>query len=315
MRMSKYCFGIDVGGTTIKCALFLNDGTILDKWEIKTNTDNGGERILPDVADGIAAKMQEKQREKTEVEGIGIGLPGPIEENGEIACAVNLHWGRKNIEKELQELTGMAVKAGNDANVAALGEMWKGGGKGAKNLIMATLGTGVGGGIIVNEKIVTGAHGAGGEIGHALVNPHETIPCNCGNKGCLEQYASATGIARLAREALEASEKSSVLRGKEKVTAKDVFDAYKEQDELAGEIVEKFSRYLGHALAIFASVSDPDVIVIGGGVSKAGEVLVECVQKQYEKFAFSACKKTPIKLATLGNDAGVCGAAKLILSR
>ena len=192
--MSKYCFGIDVGGTTIKCALFLNDGTILDKWEIKTNTDNGGERILPDIADGIAAKMKEKQIEKTEVEGIGIGLPGPIEENGEIACAVNLHWGRKNIEKELQELTGMAVKAGNDANVAALGEMWKGGGKGAKNLIMATLGTGVGGGIIVNERIVTGAHGAGGEIGHALVNPHETIPCNCGNKGCLEQYLSLIHI-------------------------------------------------------------------------------------------------------------------------
>ena len=193
--------------------------------------------------------------------------------------------------------------------------MWKGGGKGARNLIMATLGTGVGGGIIVNERIVTGAHGAGGEIGHALVNPHETIPCNCGNKGCLEQYASATGIARLAREALEASQKASVLRGKERVTAKDVFDAYKEQDELAGEIVEKFARYLGHALAIFASVSDPDVIVIGGGVSKAGEVLVDCIQKQYEKFAFSACKKTPIKLATLGNDAGICGAAKLILSR
>lgn len=287
----------------------------MDKWEIKTNTDNGGERILPDIADGIEAKLKEKKIDKAEVEGIGIGLPGPIEENGEIACAVNLHWGRKNIEKELNELTGMAVKAGNDANVAALGEMWRGGGKGAKNLIMATLGTGVGGGIIVNERIVTGAHGAGGEIGHALVNPHETIPCNCGNKGCLEQYASATGIARLAREALEASQKASVLRGKERVTAKDVFDAYKEQDELAGEIVEKFARYLGHALAIFASVSDPDVIVIGGGVSKAGEVLVDCVQKQYEKFAFSACKKTPIKLAILGNDAGICGAAKLILSR
>lgn len=236
------------------CAVF-NDGTILDKWEIKTNTDNGGERILPDIADGIEAKLKEKKIDKAEVEGIGIGLPGPIEENGEIACAVNLHWGRKNIEKELNELTGMAVKAGNDANVAALGEMWRGGGKGAKNLIMATLGTGVGGGIIVNERIVTGAHGAGGEIGHALVNPHETIPCNCGNKGCLEQYASATGIARLAREALEASQKASVLRGKERVTAKDVFDAYKEQDELAGEIVEKFARYLGHALAIFASVS------------------------------------------------------------
>lgn len=313
--MSKYCFGIDVGGTTIKCALFLNDGTILDKWEIKTNTENEGERILPDIADGIDAKLKEKQINKAEVEGIGIGLPGPIEENGEIACAVNLHWGRKNIEKELGELTGMPVKAGNDANVAALGEMWKGGGKGARNLILATLGTGVGGGIIVNEKIVTGAHGAGGEIGHALVNPEETVVCNCGNKGCLEQYASATGIAKLAREALEKSDKESLLRNREKVTAKDVFDAYKEKDELAGEIVEKFSTYLGHALAIFACVTDPDVIVIGGGVSKAGDVLVECVQRHYERHAFPVCKKTPIKLATLGNDAGIYGAAKLILSR
>ena len=313
--MSKYCFGIDVGGTTIKCALFLKDGTILDKWEIKTNIENNGERILPDIADTIQAKLNEKSIGRSEVEGIGIGLPGPIEENGEIACAENLNWGRKNIQKELEQLTGMAVKAENDANVAALGEMWKGSRKSAKNLILVTLGTGVGGGIIVNEKIVTGAHGAGGEIGHAFVNPDEEIPCNCGNKGCLEQYASATGIARLAREALASSDRDSLLRSKDKVTAKDVFDAYKSQDELAGEIVEKFAGYLGHALGIVASVVDPDVIVIGGGVSKAGEVLVECVKRHYEEYAFSAYKEIPIRLATLGNDAGICGAAKLILSR
>lgn len=312
--MSKYCFGIDVGGTSVKCALFLNDGTVVEKWEIKTHTENQGERILPDIADTILNKMNQKEIAKEEVAGVGIGLPGPIEESGEIACAVNLHWGRKNIEKELGGLTGLAVKAGNDANVAALGEMWKGGGQGAKNLILATLGTGVGGGIIVNEKIVTGAHGAGGEIGHAMVNPKEEEACNCGNKGCLEQYASATGIARLARRALEASEKDSVLRGKAHVTAKDVFDAYKEKDQLAGEIVEEFAEYLGRGLAVFACVSDPDVIVIGGGVSKAGQVLIDCVEKYYTRYAFSACKATPIRLATLGNDAGIYGAAKLILS-
>ena len=150
--MSKYCFGIDVGGTSIKCALFLTDGTIEEKWEIPTRTEDQGINILPDIAAGILKKMKEKGIPKEETAGVGIGLPGPIEENGEIACAVNLHWGRKNVEKELEELVGMPVKAGNDANVAALGEMWKGGGKGAKNLIMATLGTGVGGGIIVNEK-------------------------------------------------------------------------------------------------------------------------------------------------------------------
>ena len=193
--------------------------------------------------------------------------------------------------------------------------MWKGGGKGAKNLILATLGTGVGGGIIINEKIVTGAHGAGGEIGHAMINPAEEKACNCGNKGCLEQYASATGIASLARKALEKTEKESLLRSKSHVTAKDVFDAYKENDALAQEIVDEFAEYLGRALAVFACVADPDVIVLGGGVSKAGQVLVDCVEKYYQKYAFSACKATPIKLATLGNDAGICGAAKLILSR
>ena len=312
--MEKYCFGIDVGGTTVKCALFLNDGTVVDKWEIKTHVENQGERILPDIADTVLAKLQEKGIDKSQVVGLGIGLPGPIEESGEIACAVNLHWGRKNIEKELGDTTGLKVKAGNDANVAALGEMWKGGGKGAKNLILVTLGTGVGGGIIVNEKIVTGAHGAGGEIGHAPVNPEETVPCNCGNKGCLEQYASATGIANLAKKALDGSEKASVLRDCAYVTAKDVFDAYTEGDGLAEEIVEEFSEYLGRALGVFTCVADPDVIVIGGGVSKAGRPLIDSIEKYYKKYAFTACKDTPIRLATLGNDAGVYGAAKLVLS-
>lgn len=312
--MEKYCFGIDVGGTTVKCGLFENDGTVVDKWEIRTHVENQGERILPDIADTVLAKIQEKGLDKSQVAGIGIGLPGPIEENGEIACAVNLHWGRKNIDKELGDMTGLRVKAGNDANVAALGEMWKGGGKGSKNLILATLGTGVGGGIIVNEKIVTGAHGAGGEIGHASVNPDETVACNCGNKGCLEQYASATGIARLARKAMEGTKKPSSLRYCPNVSAKDVFDAYKEGDELAAEIVEEFSEYMGRALAVFACVSDPDVIVLGGGVSRAGQPLIDCVEKHYKKYAFTACKETPIRLATLGNDAGVYGAAKLVLS-
>ena len=312
--MEKYCFGIDVGGTTVKCGLFENDGTVVDKWEIRTHVENQGERILPDIADTVLAKIQEKGLDKSQVAGIGIGLPGPIEENGEIACAVNLHWGRKNIEKELGDMPGLRVKAGNDANVAALGEMWKGGGKGSKNLILATLGTGVGGGIIVNEKIVTGAHGAGGEIGHASVNPDETVACNCGNKGCLEQYASATGIARLARKAMEGTKKPSSLRYCPNVSAKDVFDAYKEGDELAAEIVEEFSEYMGRALAVFACVSDPDVIVLGGGVSRAGQPLIDCVEKHYKKYAFTACKETPIRLATLGNDAGVYGAAKLVLS-
>lgn len=312
--MSKYCFGIDVGGTAIKCALFSCEGMLLDKWEIKTNTENNGERILPDIAGEIQAKLREKSIEKSEVKGIGIGFPGPIEEIGEITCAENLNWGRKNVVKELEQLTEIKVKAENDANLAALGEMWKGSGAGIKNLILVTLGTGVGAGIVVKEKIFTGAHGAGGEVGHILVNPHEKEVCSCGSKGCLEQYVSARGITKLAKEALLSSEKESLLRNMEEVTAKTVFDAYKKQDALAGEIIEKFAGYLGQVLAVFACVTDPDVILIGGGVSKAGESLTECVKQQYEKYAFSTCKKTPIKLAVLGNDAGIYGAAKLILS-
>ena len=313
--MTAWCFGIDLGGTSVKCALFQTDGTVEEKWEIKTRVENEGKEILPDIAKTILAKMEEKKIAKEDVAGVGIGIPGPVDENGEIACAVNLHWGRKNIEKELAELTGLVVKAGNDANVAALGEMWKGGGQGSKNLILVTLGTGVGGGIIVNEKMVTGAHGAGGEIGHASVEMEEEEACNCGNKGCLEQYASATGIARLARRAMASGQEESILRSMENVTAKDVFDAYKDGDALAAKVVDQFARYLGNALAIFSCVADPDVIVIGGGVSKAGQVLIDCVEKYFRQYAFTACKDTKIKLATLGNDAGISGAAKLILSK
>lgn len=313
--MTAWCFGIDLGGTSVKCALFQTDGTVEEKWEIKTRVENEGKEILPDIAKTILAKMEERKIAKEEVAGVGIGIPGPVDEYGEIACAVNLHWGRKNIEKELAELTGLVVKAGNDANVAALGEMWKGGGQGSKNLILVTLGTGVGGGIIVNERMVTGAHGAGGEIGHASVEMDEEEACNCGNKGCLEQYASATGIARLARRAMTSCEEDSVLRGIRNVTAKDVFDAYKDGDALAAKVVDQFARYLGNALAIFSCVADPDVIVIGGGVSKAGQVLIDCVEKYFRQYAFTACKDTKIKLATLGNDAGIYGAAKLILSK
>ena len=313
--MGKFCFGIDVGGTSVKCGLFQTDGVLVEKWEIPTRKENSGEAILPDIAKTILDKIAERKLDKSDVDGVGIGVPGPVNERGEVPCAVNLFWGFKEVTKELTELTGLPSKAGNDANVAALGEMWKGGGQGAKNLILVTLGTGVGGGIIVNEKIVTGAHGAGGEIGHAFVNPAETKACNCGNKGCLEQYASATGIARLAKEALESETEDSVLRTVKNISAKSVFDAYKEGDVLAGKIVDKFAAYLGNALAVFACVSDPDVFVIGGGVSKAGQVLIDAVEKYYKAHAFTASKETPIKLATLGTDAGIYGAAKLILSK
>lgn len=311
--MSKYCFGIDVGGTSVKCGLFQTDGTLADKWEIPTRTENQGENILPDVAEAIRNKMQERGIEKADVAGVGIGIPGPINTKGEAACAVNLYWGFKPVAKELSELTGLPAKAGNDANVAALGEAWKGAAAGAQNVVMATLGTGVGGGIIVDGKIVAGHHGAGGEIGHANIDHSENEKCNCGNSGCLEQYASATGIVRVARQILESSSETSTLRGIEKLTAKDVLDAFKAGDVLAGKIMEQVGDKLGGALAFIAAVVDPEAIVIGGGVSKAGQSLIDCIQKYYRQYAFSLCKDTPMVIASLGNDAGIYGAAKMVL--
>ena len=311
--MGLYCFGIDVGGTTVKCGLFKTDGVLVEKWEIPTRTENNGSEIVPDVAKTIEEKLAEKNISKEEVDGIGIGVPGPVNAEGDVIAAVNLFWGYKKLSKELNELTGLAVKVGNDANVAALGEAWKGAAAGAKNVILVTLGTGVGGGIIVDGKIVAGHHGAGGEIGHANVMHDETETCNCGNKGCLEQYTSATGIVRLAKQELASSEEPSVLREEKELSAKAVLDGYKSGDALSVRVMDKVGEILGGALAMFTAVVDPETIVIGGGVSKAGQPLVDCIASHYKKYAFSACRETPIVIANLGNDAVIYGAAKMVL--
>lgn len=311
--MGTYCFGIDVGGTTVKCGLFRTDGTMVEKWEIVTRTENNGEAIIPDIAETIEKKIEELHLDKADIDGVGIGVPGPVNDKGDVLCAVNLFWGFKELSKELSELTGLPAMAGNDANVAALGEAWKGAAAGAKDVILATLGTGVGGGIIINGKIISGHHGAGGEIGHANIDHNETETCNCGNKGCLEQFASATGIVRMAKRELDASEDSSVLRGRANLSAKAILDAYKAGDALAVRVMENVGDKLGGALAVFACVVDPEIIVLGGGVSRAGQPLIDCVEKYYKKYAFPTCKKTPIVLASLGNDAGMYGAARLVI--
>ena len=311
--MGKYCFGIDVGGTSVKCGLFQTDGILMEKWEIPTRKENNGEAILPDIAKTILDKIEERKLDKAEIDGVGIGVPGPVNDKGEVLCAVNLFWGFKAVTKELTELTGLPSMAGNDANVAALGEAWKGAAAGAKNVIMVTLGTGVGGGIILDSRIISGSHGAGGEIGHAAVQHDETEKCNCGNRGCLEQYASATGIVRVAKRVMEATDEESVLRGFSRLSAKNVLDAYKEGDQLAAKVMDEVGEKLGSALAVFACVVDPEAIVIGGGVSRAGQPLIDCIETHYKKYAFSACKETPIILAKLGNDAGIYGSARMVI--
>ncbi len=311
--MKKYGFGVDVGGTTIKMGFFETSGTLLGKWEIKTDTEDGGANILADIALAIDNKLAQEAISKNDVQGVGIGVPGPVRSNGVVNGCVNLGWGTVDVAGELGNLTGLLVKVGNDANVAALGEMWQGGGKGSKDVIMVTLGTGVGGGIICDGKMIAGFNGAGGEIGHITVNKEEIEPCNCGQYGCLEQYTSATGIVRMAKRKLNRSTEETSLRKFETLTAKDIFDEAKAGDAIAKELVEDLGDTLGSTLSNIACVVDPEIIVIGGGVSKAGEILLETIQRHFIEGCFYACRNTRFALATLGNDAGVYGCMQMIL--
>ena len=312
--MKKYGFGVDIGGTTIKMGFFETTGQLLDKWEIKTNTENGGVNILSDVAKSIDNKLAQEGISKNDVQGIGVGVPGPVKQDAIVNRCVNLGWGIVNVAEELGALTGLQVKVGNDANVAALGEMWQGGAKGCKDVVMVTLGTGVGGGIIVDGKIVAGFNGAGGEIGHITVNPDEIEDCNCGNYGCLEQYTSATGIVRMAKRKLAKSNDETTLRSFEPLTAKDIFDEAKIGDEVAKELVDELGKILGSTLAMITCVVNPEAVVVGGGVSKAGAILIDTIQEHYKETAFYASKETRFELATLGNDAGIYGCAALFLA-
>ena len=312
--MDKYCFGVDLGGTTVKIGLFSIEGQLQDKWEIPTRTENHGAEILSDIAASIQSRMDTGHLSKEQVTGIGIGVPGPVLNENIVQGCVNLGWGNVRVADELSALTGLKVKAANDANVAALGEQWQGGGKGFQNLVMFTLGTGVGGGIIQNGRIISGANGAAGEIGHmVIVDADEVVgTCGCGHRGCLEQVASATGIVNLTEKKLAECSQDSVLRDISPLTAKDVLDAAKAGDALAEQAAENMMKQLGRAAAYIACVVNPDIFVIGGGVSKAGEYLIEGISRYYKDYAFHASADTKFALASLGNDAGMIGAAGMV---
>ncbi|MBE6926496.1 MAG: ROK family glucokinase [Ruminococcaceae bacterium] len=306
----RYGFGIDLGGTTVKLAFFEENGACLDKWEIPTVKENSGEQILPDIAAAVLAYIAQKQLKKEDVLGIGIGVPGAADPNGVVPVCVNLGWGRKDVPKELGALTGLPVACGNDANLAALGECWKGAGN--DNMVFVTLGTGVGGGVITEGRVLTGINGAGGEIGHITLFPDETIPCNCGKCGCAEQYLSATGIVRLANEALALPHEPSVLdRGN--ITAKAIFDAGKDGDPVAKAVLDRYFDIMGWFLAIICCMVNPDVIVLGGGVSKAGQMLIDGIWEPMQKHTFAPCRNVHLAIASLENDAGIYGAFKLAL--
>lgn len=314
--MKKYCFGVDVGGTTVKIGLFETEGILIDKWEIKTRTENFGENILGDICDSLDAKLVEKGISLDEIEGVGIGLPGPVLDDGTVLQCVNLGWGTFNVAEKLSAMFhDIKVKAGNDANVAALGEAWKGGGKDYDDIVMITLGTGVGGGVVIGGKIITGYNGGAGEIGHMNVEDGEKLQCNCGRKGCLEQYASATGVVRLAQRFMVATDADTKMRDfGDDITAKDVFDLAKAGDAGAIEVVAKMGTYLGKSMSSIAAVINPRAFIIGGGVSKAGQYLIDAIKGVYRETCFAACGDAAVHLAELGNDAGMYGSAALVVN-
>ncbi len=313
MYFMKYCFGVDIGGTFVKLGLFTAEGELLEKWQIPTRREDESSHVLPDIAASVLAKMDEKGIVKEDVTGIGFGTPGPVTEDGVAVCPANLDWVNKPVAKELTELTGLPSRGGNDVNVAGLGEMWRGGAKGYKNVVVVPIGTGVGAAIIVNGKIITGTRGAAGEVGHIHVDDEIQEPCGCKAVGCVEQFSSATGLVRMAKKALADESVVTSLRDLGEVTAKDVIDAAKAGDEIADKIFDKFCDYLGYSLAATAAVIDPEIFIIGGGVSKAGQVLVDRVQGYFKKYAWPGIRGIEFALAELGNDAGIYGAASMMV--
>lgn len=311
--MGKYIFGVDIGGTSSKIGIFDSEGNLLEKWEISTETNNQGRNVLKNAATSLKEKMQKRDITENEVIGIGIGLPGTKDKEGGFDCP-NLNWRHVMAESEMCDLMGgIRVEALNDANAAALGEMWKGSAKGYRDVVMVTIGTGVGGGIILGGQLLNGVHGGAGEIGCIVVNSQEAEAIGSGSKGCLEQYASATGLVNMTRRRLERDHDPSVLDNMEMMTAKHIFDAGKSGDKLALEMISVFSRILGKGLAVVSCTIDPEIYVIGGGVSKAGEMLVTAIRKAFLEDVPDHCRMTKFVSASLGNDAGMYGAVYAVM--
>ncbi|MHC3756380.1 ROK family glucokinase [Streptococcus suis] len=318
--MSKKIIGIDLGGTSVKLAILTTEGEIQEKWSIKTNILDDGSHIVPDIIDSIKQRFETHGLTKDDFFGVGMGSPGVVDsEAGTVIGAYNLNWKTLQLVKDqFESALGLPFFIDNDANVAALGEQWVGAGNNNPNVVFMTLGTGVGGGVIAAGNLIRGVKGAGGELGHITVDFDEPFACTCGKKGCLETVASATGIVNLSRRyadqyAGDAKLKQMIDDGQD-VTAKDVFDLAKEGDDLALIVYRHFSEYLGVACANIAAVLNPAYIVLGGGVSAAGEFLLDGVRKVFAENSFPQIKEsTQIVLATRGNDAGVLGAASLVL--
>lgn len=310
--MERGCLGIDIGGTSVKLGLFDHKGILLERWNLSTKIGENGTAMIHDIILSVKEKLCQFGIPISQLAGMGIGVPGQVSEDGQVILAENIGWKHVPLGKILEEELNVNVKTENDVNLAALGEVWKGSARSCKSMLFVALGTGVGCGIVEKGKILSGANGAAGEIGHMHVEDHMQKQCVCGKYGCLEQLASGTGLRWLGKRILESSLEPSLLRNEE-ISAKTIFEAVQKQDSLAIQIAEKFGNYLGKALANCTCLLDPEMIVIGGGVSKAGPVVLDYIKKYYSQYAYQPAGAAEFRLASLGSDAGIYGAAFLAL--
>lgn len=317
--MKDKIIGIDLGGTSAKMAIVSLKGEILEKWTVSTNILEDGIHIVPNLIESLEERIELYKMSAADFLGIGMGSPGKVDADTKtVIGAYNLNWSTlREIGKAFEKAFDIPFYIENDANIAALGEQWKGAGEGALDCVTVTLGTGVGGGVVVNGQLVRGATGTAGEIGHLTIDTQGQFDCTCGKKGCLETVASATGIMHLARHfALEyvgdSIVKARIDDGSE-VTSKDIFDAAKEGDYFGLQVVDRFAHYLGLACSHLANSLNPSKIVLAGGVAQAGEFLLDKVNEQFIEYCFPQIRnKETLVLAQLGNDAGIMGAAQLV---
>lgn len=305
--VNKYIIGIDIGGTAVKLGLFDGDGKLAEKWQVPTRLGQQGRFVLPHIAAEAEERLRKKKLSWSDVHGIGIGVPGPVLDGRIVPLAVNLGWKEKDVAAEMRQLTGVSrIAAENDAKAAALGEYWKGGWENYTSAVMITIGTAVGGAVILNGRIVPGAFGAAGELSHIRVKPDETEPCACGKCGHLQQYVSAEGILRSYRNKVSGFESAQLK------TVKDIFDAAKRGQEPALSTVKDTVRMLAAAMSAVSCVIDPELFIIGGGISNAGDFLLDLVRSEFKMQALPTAEKVRIEAAKTGNDAGIYGAYQCI---
>lgn len=313
--MKPYAFGVDAGGPAIQIGLFQTTGHLVEKWTIPTRIEDHGSNILPDIVASIREKVEQRSLSWDCIEGVGMGVPGPVTEDGTVLRCVNLGWDVFNIPQKVQELEPRIEKlrVANDVNAATLSEMWQGGAQWNGSAVMVTLGPGIGSGIVVNNRIFEGCSGAAGEIGHMCVNPQETRRCTCGNYGCLEQYCSTSGLIQSAKALLEQHPGDPSLLGQaEELTPAVIFQAARQRDLLALAVLDQFGQLMGQALAAVACIINPQVIVIGGELSSGGEVLLKPIEDYFRKYAFHVFRNTEFVLAELGDEAGMYGSARML---